>query len=167
MKDDFDVSKLIKKKRKNSKKKGNKFERDLATILNEKFDTKDFCRTPGSGAFATTHTLPEHLRVYGDLITPLNFKYTIESKVGYNKESIISLFNENSILSQMILQARKDSEKSKKFFLLIIKQDYQKTIVVSNDNGLESHLNKVLKFNDLILFEFDEMITLDRELFFI
>lgn len=167
MKDDFDVSKLIKKKRKNSKKKGNKFERDLATILNEKFDTKDFCRTPGSGAFATTHTLPEHLRVYGDLITPLNFKYTIESKVGYNKESIISLFNENSILSQMILQARRDGEKSKKLFLLIIKQDYQKAIVVSNDNGLESHLNKVLKFNDLILFEFDEMITLDRELFFI
>lgn len=167
MKDDFDVSKLIKKKRKNSKKKGNKFERDLATILNEKFDTKDFCRTPGSGAFATTHTLPEHLRVYGDLITPLNFKYTIESKVGYNKESIISLFNENSILSQMILQARRDGEKSKKLFLLIIKQDYQKAIVVSNDNGLESHLNKVLKFNDLILFEFDEMITLDRKLFFI
>ena len=44
------------KKRVNSRRKGATFERELVTKLNKKFDTKEFSRTPGSGAFATTHT---------------------------------------------------------------------------------------------------------------
>ena len=83
MKDDYDLTKLLAKKGKkklNSKAKGSRFERKISDMLNERFKTKDFCRTPGSGAFATTHSLPDHLRIYGDLITPKNFKFILELK---------------------------------------------------------------------------------------
>jgi Holliday junction resolvase len=74
MKDNYDISKLNKKKKKvNSRAKGSTFERQIAKILNERFNTSEFSRTPGSGAFATTHSLPDHLKIYGDLITPQNF----------------------------------------------------------------------------------------------
>ena len=55
-----------KKKRINSRRKGNAFERKMASQLNERFGTKEFARTPGSGAYATTHqNLPEHLKILG------------------------------------------------------------------------------------------------------
>ena len=78
MKDEFDITPLKKKKKVNSRAKGNRFENKIAKMLNERFKTKEFCRSPGSGAFATTHTLPEYLKIYGDLITPERFKYVIE-----------------------------------------------------------------------------------------
>lgn len=136
MKDDFDLSKLKKQKNKriNSKAKGGRFERKISAILNDRFKTTDFCRTPGSGAFATTHTLPEHLKIYGDLITPKDFKFIIECKSGYNKEGICNLFNPYSIFSEMIAQAERDSEKCFKKFLLIIGQDRKDAIVVTNEN---------------------------------
>jgi hypothetical protein len=134
MKDDYDLAKLVgtKKKRINSKAKGGRFERKVAEMLNSRFNTKDFCRTPGSGAFATTHTLPEHLKIYGDLITPINFRFILELKSGYNKEGICNIFKSNSILSDMIAQARRDSTKCSKNFILIIGQDRSDPIVFTD-----------------------------------
>jgi hypothetical protein len=126
MRDKADLEKLIESKSKkkiNSKGKGGRFERKISDLLNRVFNTTDFCRTPGSGAFATTHKLPTHMQVHGDLITPLNFKFTIECKSGYNKESLDSVFNPKSILISMIEQSIRDSIKSKKDFILIIGQD--------------------------------------------
>ena len=77
----LDFGEFSKKKRVNSKRKGSTFERKIAKMLNERFDTKEFSRTPGSGAFATSHrNLPEHLRIQGDLITPSNFPFVVECK---------------------------------------------------------------------------------------
>ncbi len=93
MEDNYDISPLKKKKRKNSRAKGSTFERSIAKTLNDRFNTSEFSRSPGSGAFATTHTLPDHLKIYGDLITPQNFKYCIECKKGYNNQNLYSLYN--------------------------------------------------------------------------
>ena len=100
MQDNFDLKNLMisRKKRKNSRTKGNSFERKICSILNEFFETTEFIRSPGSGAFSTTHNLPEHLKFSGDLITPKSFKFTIECKKGYNKENIGSVFNTKSDL---------------------------------------------------------------------
>jgi len=135
MNDNFDVKALEKgkpKKRINSRTKGNAFERKIAKILNERFNTKDFCRTPGSGAFATTHTLPEHMQVHGDLITPKNFRFTIECKKGYNKEGLCELFNPKSKLISMIAQASRDSSKYSQNFMLILAQDRKEPLVITN-----------------------------------
>ena len=136
MKDDFDVTPLKKKKKLNSRAKGNRFENKIAKILNERFDTKEFCRTPGSGAFATTHTLPEYLKVYGDLITPEKFKYVIECKKGYDGEQVSDLLNPKSTISKMIDQAHRDSKKSSKKFLLIIGQNRQEPVAITNQTDL-------------------------------
>ena len=136
MKDDFDVTPLKKKKKVNSRAKGNRFENKIAKILNERFDTKEFCRTPGSGAFATTHTLPEYLKVYGDLITPEKFKYVIECKKGYDGEQVSDLLNPKSTISKMIDQAHRDSKKSSKKFLLIIGQNRQEPVAITNQTDL-------------------------------
>ena len=94
MKDDYDLSPLrTKPKRKNSRTKGNAFERHIAKLFNNRFKTTEFSRSPGSGAFATTHQLPEHLKIYGDLITPQKFKYCIECKKGYLKVILSSIKN--------------------------------------------------------------------------
>ena len=141
IKDDFDVTALKrnirgKKTKINSKAKGNRFENKIAKSLNERFNTKEFCRTPGSGAFATTHKLPEYLKVYGDLITPKDFKYIVECKKGYNEEQICDLLNPKSTISKMIAQASRDSEKCSKKFLLIIGQDRKDPIAITNDLNL-------------------------------
>ena len=138
MKDNYNISGLKPtKKRKNSRRKGNLFENEIAKQLNSFFEVKDFCRTPGSGAFATTHNLPEHLRIKGDLITPKNFKFFIECKKGYNKESICSLFSHNSDIRQWIRKANK--EVYDREFIILFRQDRQRTICITKQSNFNSY----------------------------
>lgn len=176
MKDNYDISALKPKKKKiNSKKKGNAFELAIAKIFNARFDTKHFERSPNSGAYATTHNLPEHLKLYGDLITPLLFKYTIECKVGYDKENLGGFFKDNSELYKFIEQSKKDSKQAGKPFLVVFKQtrkdilciikycEYVHTtlsgwgsdFLVISDNYLCFRLKDLLKFEDSYLLGYD------------
>jgi hypothetical protein len=130
MKDNYDISSLKKKKKVNSRAKGSTFERQIAKVLNDRFKTTEFSRTPGSGAFATTHSLPDHLKIYGDLITPQNFRYCIECKKGYNSQNLYSLYNYSSEFWGFIEQCEKDSEKCQKIPMVIFKQDRQPTLAI-------------------------------------
>ena len=161
MNDKYDISSLKKKKKVNSRAKGSTFERQISSMLNKRFDTKEFSRTPGSGAFATTHNLPSHLKIYGDLITPENFRYCIECKKGYNKENLYSLFNYRSDFWKFIHQCEKDSSFCHKEPMVIFKQDRQKTLTIvpsyitySSDKYIEIHKGekkyKVYYLEDLL-----------------
>tara|TARA_R110002074_G_scaffold127756_10_gene267544 strand:+ start:2290 stop:2808 length:519 start_codon:yes stop_codon:yes gene_type:complete len=131
MDDKYDLNELRKKpKRKNSRTKGNTFERQIAKLLNDRFNTTEFSRSPGSGAFATTHTLPDHLKIYGDLITPVKFKFCIECKKGYNNQNLYSLYNYSSEIWKFIEQSEKDSEKCGLTPMVIFKQDRQPTLAI-------------------------------------
>lgn len=130
MKDDYDISPLKKKKKVNSRAKGSSFERQIAKLLNDRLRTTEFSRTPGSGAFATTHSLPDHLKIYGDLITPQNFRYCIECKKGYNNQNLYSLYNDSSEFWKFIEQCQKDSDKCDKLPMVIFKQDRQPTLLI-------------------------------------
>ena len=150
MKDIVNLEKLKKKKRVNSKAKGGAFERQIANLLNERFDTKEFNRTPGSGAFATTHELPEHITVAGDLITPLKFKFCIECKKGYNDQTIYSLLDYNSKIWQFIEQCEKDAEKMKKVPMIIYKQDRKDTLVITYKDMFTTLIPSITIFKDNI-----------------
>jgi len=161
MKDNYDISALKKKKKVNSRAKGSTFERQIAKILNDRLGTTEFSRTPGSGAFATTHSLPDHLKIYGDLITPQNFKYCLECKKGYNNQNLYSLYNHSSDFWKFIEQCQKDSEKCGKIPMVIFKQDRQPTlaiipshIVVESNNYIEIHKEsqyyRIYMFDDLL-----------------
>ena len=154
MKDNYDLTNLRKKtKRKNSRTKGSTFERQIAKTFNDRFKTKEFSRSPGSGAFATTHSLPEYLKIYGDLITPKNFKYCIECKKGYNNINLYSLYNYSSDIWKFIEQCEKDSKKCDKIPMVIFKQDRQPTIAIvpqeviftEAEKYIEIHKNKTYK----------------------
>ncbi len=150
MKDIVNLEKLKKKKRVNSKAKGGAFERQIAKMLNEQFETKEFSRTPGSGAFATTHELPEHITVAGDLITPLNFKFCIECKKGYNDQTIYSLLDYNSKIWQFIEQCEKDAKKMNKVPMIIYKQDRKDILVITYKDMFTTMIPSITIFKDNI-----------------
>jgi len=135
MNDNYDLTKLKKDKkpRTNSKAKGSRFERKIANMFNEKFNTTEFSRTPGSGAFATTHSLPKHLQIYGDLIAPKNFKYCIECKKGYKNVKLNNLLDYSSQLWKFIDQCEKDSKKCEKEPMLLFQQDRQPILAIMRD----------------------------------
>ena len=170
MKDEFDITPLKKKKKVNSRAKGNRFENKIAKMLNERFKTKEFCRSPGSGAFATTHTLPDYLKIYGDLITPERFKYVIEIKKGYNEERVSELLNPKSQIFNMIAQAHRDSKKSSRKFLLIIGQDRRDPMAITNQLGLPvsgSKISGTFDDVDVEMFRLDDLLKLPEFHFFL
>jgi len=150
MKDIVNLEKLKKKKRVNSKAKGGAFERKIANLLNEQFETKEFNRTPGSGAFATTHLLPDHITVAGDMITPLNFKFCIECKKGYNNQTIYSLLDYNSKIWEFIKQCEKDAKKMKKVPMIIYKQDRKDILVITYKDMFTSIIPSITIFKNQI-----------------
>lgn len=170
MKDDYDLTILKKKKRVNSRAKGNRFENKVSKILNERFNTNEFCRTPGSGAFATTHTLPDYLKVYGDLITPEKFKYIIECKKGYNEEQVSDLFNTKSNICKMIDQAHRDSKKSSRDFLLIIGQDRKEPIAITNTLTLpvnNFYLKGKINDVEIVMIRLTDLLAINDTYFFL
>ena len=168
MKDNFDLSNLAApKKRINSRSKGSSFERKICNLLNSTFETKEFCRTPGSGAFATTHKLPEHLKIHGDLITPEKFKFTIECKKGYNKENLSSLFSSNSKLAEFISQAKKDSIKANKPFIIIWQQDRTDILCILDKCFIPNYRDmKHLTYQEHIIVRLKDMLNSRRRLWF-
>ena len=164
MEDNYDISALKKKKKVNSRAKGSTFERQIANTLNDRFNTSEFSRTPGSGAFATTHSLPEHLKIYGDLITPEKFKYCIECKKGYNKQAVASLFNNRSDFWVFMKKCEKDARACKKLPMLIFKQDRQPTLVVVKDElpikevKVKQGPTNCIRIKDYRIYLFDELL---------
>lgn len=128
------------KKRVNSKAKGSTFERQVCKMLNEKFETDEFCRTPGSGAFATTHKLPKHLQIHGDIICPQNFSFVFELKAGYSKVPMGDLFNRNSELWKFARQVEKDAKKAEREPIIIWKQNRKDILIIFKDFQLSRFL---------------------------
>jgi len=173
MEDSYNFEKLRKKpKRKNSKAKGSAFERKVAKILNEHFETTDFQRSPGSGAYATTHNLPDHLKIHGDLITPKDFIYSIECKKGYNTLDLYSLLNPNSKIYEFIKQAEKDADQANKEAIVLMAQDRRDIIaLIKEDSHISNQLNLNKKriihiLNNYILVSFKDVLSIDSSLFF-
>ena len=171
LKDSYDLNlikaKLTKKKKVNSRTKGNTFERKVCSLLNDRFKTTDFVRTPGSGAFATTHSLPDHLKLWGDLITPKNFKFIIECKKGYNKENINSLFNKSSEVWNFIEKTERGSNASGKYFIIIFQQDRQPILTITRKMILPT-LSNTVKFGQLEEYEInllEEILKLPDTIF--
>lgn len=153
MNDNFDLKKLTKKKRINSKTKGATFQRKIASILNTRFNTSEFCPTPGSGAFATTHKLPDYLKISGDLITPKGFNYSIEAKKGYNDINLGSVFNINSDLYKFVLQAIRDSERENKRMIIVFQQDRKEILALLS---LEEHKHILLTLKNYCIIQNDK-----------
>lgn len=175
MKDKCDVTPLLKKKkRKNSRRKGNKFENDVCKALNARFETTEFCRSPGSGAFATTHKLPEHLKLSGDILTPKHFRFTIECKAGYAKELQVTDFVvDTSWLGNILDKAEDEALRENKDPLVIVKQDRKKPIAVINYSFLQGRTQFLLNYviitletRQWIVLPFDKLLEQGNDFFY-
>lgn len=156
------------KKRVNSRRKGNTFERQIAKVLNGRFGTTDFNRSPGSGAYATTHNLPAHLKIYGDLITPLGFRFVIECKSGYNLE-LDDPFKRNSDLWSFIKQAQGDATAADRDWMVIYKKNNRTKLVIT-DVPLEVKQYLTLrdsKGKEYFVYDIKKVLELPDEVFFI
>ena len=117
----------------NGKNKGNAFERKIANLLSERFQThlgieKGFRRNPDSGSFfggkneSRVESYDQDFALFGDLICPRAFMYSVECK-NYKTPPSFASFLSGSITEweKWIAQAMSDSRKSNKSMLLIIK----------------------------------------------
>jgi len=123
--------------------------------------------------FATTHSLPDHLKIYGDLITPQNFKYCIECKKGYNNINLYSLYNDSSDFWKFINQCQKDADKCGRKPLVIFKQDRQPTLAILPYNVVPTSKYYTLTLSDkegmykYTIYLFDELLKSEPSSFWV
>lgn len=102
-----------------SKRKGNKFENDVAKILQSWwFPEKGFVfkRTPVSGGFSSA----KDFNVCGDIIcSDPEFPFTVECKNNKAVKGLHDFLNPKSLLSKFWEQSKTEAEESKKFPLLV------------------------------------------------
>lgn len=125
----------------NGKSKGNTFERKIANVLSERFESRlgnknGFRRNPDSGSFfggknsMRTESYNLDYAIFGDLICPRNFKYSVECKHYKSPPSFQSVINHKvSQWDQWLGQAEKDAESSSKEMSLIVKYNNVDEIV--------------------------------------
>lgn len=136
------MSKEKKKKKINSKKKGNRNELEFVKILNSTIgEGKNiFSRTPSSGAWGGGENrerredmnIEAKISLVSDVITPIDFKFVLEHKA-YNNVSFWDLFNKSSNFIDWTKQVESDAEFVNKLPMLIMKFDRKKRIVFIKD----------------------------------
>ena len=125
----------------NGKGKGNKFERDIANIFSERFQKvtgveKGFRRNADSGSYfggqnvARTETHNTDFAVYGDLVCPRNFEFSVECKHYKTAPTLNSILKGRvSEWDTWLAQNRQDADAAKKRPLLIVKYNRTETLV--------------------------------------
>jgi hypothetical protein len=158
------------KRKINSKKKGNRTELELAKILTKRFK-KGFSRSVGSGnRWSQTAYLPKHAQdvFSSDLITPIEFKFILEVKGGYDGIDLNSiLVRGNSDLNKFLVQAFRDAKRCNKKPLLAWKRSRKPWLIFILKKDLMDHsFTYSLCYNQWVGVSLDEFIKLDDSFFF-
>lgn len=160
----------------NGKQKGNSFERKIANLLSETF--KDYLGIPNgfrrnidSGSFyggsnidrTLTHSLD--YAVFGDLICPRNFKYSIECKHYKTAPSLQAIINQ--LVKQWdtwLKQAEQDSKASNKEFTLIVKyNNVDEMIFLKNTlHGKDT----IIKYKQYYIYRLKDFLTYQPDFYF-
>jgi hypothetical protein len=163
----------------NSKQKGNSFERTIANTLSSRFRShtgieQAFRRNADSGSFwggknkdrKLTHDV-DHAQ-YGDIICPIDFKFTVECK-NYKTPPAF-----NSVISQSVAdwdkwikQASQDAEECNKDYLIIIKYNRTEIFCILNNKLKELVDNKQFgSYNSNVLISLENLLSLSDDFYF-
>lgn len=135
----------------NGKAKGSSFERKIANLLSDRFEQKlgqknGFRRNPDSGSFfggsnsQRTESYNLDYAVFGDLICPRSFRYSVECKHYKSPPSFKSVIAHNvSQWDQWLEQAEKDAASSSRKMSLIIKYNNVDEIIFLKDPVPDFH----------------------------
>ena len=164
----------------NGKQKGNKFERDIANKFSARFADytgieKSFRRNPDSGSFfggtniGRKEVYDTDWAVYGDLICPRNFNFSVECKHYKKAPPLTAILKQKvSDWDDWIAQAKQDAEASDKEMLIIIKYNNTETLTMTmpgvttllpmiNYQGVEiQRLEHVINLKDSLFFTEDK-----------
>jgi hypothetical protein len=160
----------------NGKNKGSTFERKIANLLSDRFKSflgieKGFRRNPDSGSFfggqneTRTETYGTEFAIFGDLICPKSFLYSIECKHYKSAPSFQSLLNADiKEWDLWIKQAEQDSIKSSKKMLLIIKYNNVSEFVITD--SIIQNCRISLYDKNKFVYNLSDILSLDNSLFF-
>ena len=187
--DDYEIEPIwenTKPKKIKTGQKGKRVERELCKALNKRFaklisenpSWGQFSRSIGSGnRWGQVSNLPKHAKdtFSGDITCPENFKFTIESKGGYNDIDLNSAFDKgHKELDTFLQQALDDSERSGRHPMLVWKKDRKPRLVFVERDVVESELtykqivasDYVLIYRDWVAFNLDKLLGFDDKFFF-
>lgn len=160
----------------NGKQKGNSFERKIANAFAARFAEhtgipQSFRRNPDSGSFfggtniSRAETHDTDWAVYGDLICPKAFNFSIECK---HYKAAPKL---NGILTQKITewdkwieQAKQDAKASEKDVLIIIRYNNTETLAMTEPGA--SPLQPILNYNNMEIQTLENLLELPDSFFF-
>lgn len=159
----------------NSKNKGNSFERKIANLLSLTFKDhlgieQGFRRNPDSGSFfggtnkfrTQTHDL-DHA-IFGDLICPDAFKFTVECKHYKSPPTFKSFINgEVSQWDKWLEQAADDAKAANKSAMLIIKYNQVDELVFVTESF---PLTSPFSYNGYNAYKLSDVLTLNISTFF-
>jgi len=160
----------------NSKNKGNTFERKIANLLSKTFEhvlneDKGFRRNSDSGSYfggsnsqrTTTHNLD--YAVFGDIICPKNFRYTVECKHYKSSPSFQSILNGDvTQWNKWIKQSELDAKSSGKSPFIIVKYNNVSDFVMMKE---KQSIQESFTYNNFFIYKLDEVLKLDPSVFFI
>jgi len=167
------VNKYINEKKKmNSKRKGNNTERQICKLFEKRFNNR-FYRVPTSGAVATVQNLYENANkvLAGDIITPENFKFSIEVK-SRKEFNLWELLGEKEVPEWIAWwqQASLEAEKARREPLVVIKYNNRK-IICFIDKKYINELNKnnirFIEYNQFLILLLDNLFKLKDNFFYI
>lgn len=168
-----DVLNELKKKKKkiDGKCKGNRTERNIVKVLNERFGT-GFSRSIGSGnRWSQTNHLPKHAQdvFSGDLVVPENFVFCVESKGGYNDIDVHNFFDEgNSQIDEFINQCEKDAERCGRKPMLVWKKNRKPYLVFVRECDLpHKNFDFFMNYKNYIILNLNELLKFENEFFFL
>lgn len=160
----------------NGKAKGNTYERKIANRLSERFKDytgidQSFRRNPDSGSFfggqnqARTETYDTEYAIFGDLICPKSFNFSIECKNYKTPPSFSSIIKQDcKQIDGWIEQATQDAANAKKLMALIIKYNNVSDIIVL-DNVFGT-LKPLINYKKHLIVTLDDFLSQDDSYFF-
>ena len=161
------------------KQKGNRFEAATAKLLSERFEPKlgvpsGFIRNADSGAFyggSNVSRMESHnldYATFGDIVTPRDFRFVIECKHYATAPKLTGVFGGNSQWDGWISEAEHDSASSGKNWLLIMKYNNVKPLVVFEKNLTDTTFPYELYYkNSYRIVQLDYLLTMDDDFWFL
>lgn len=160
----------------NGKNKGNSFERKIANALSKRFEEftgkpKSFIRNSDSGSFfggsnvARTETHNTEFAVYGDLVCPRAFNFSVECKHYKSAPGFQSIISHHvAQWDAWLIQATQDAKAAGKAMSLVVKYNNVEEIVF-----LESKIPSAAfysKYKQYYVYRFEDVLACADNFFF-
>jgi len=160
----------------NGKAKGNAFERKIANMFSERFREETgieqgFRRNPDSGSFfggtnvSRNETHDTDWAVYGDLICPKNFYFSVECK-HYKSAPTLNSFLKQDVKQWdlWIEQAQQDAKSSGKEMMIIIRYNNTETLTMTNPNV--TRILPIMNYKSVEIHTLETVLGLKDSFFF-